>query len=92
MLNAVSSSRRSCVTKYTKIRQAPKLIREAAIKRRENGAVLASFPGLPCFYLPFVFTIIHGSGRPFPCIIVNVNGRSKWERLGTEAVKPLCSD
>ena len=25
---------------------------------------LASFPGLTCFYLPFVFTIIHGSGRP----------------------------
>ena len=25
---------------------------------------LASFPGLPRFYLPFAFTIIHGSGRP----------------------------
>ena len=25
---------------------------------------LASFPGLPCFYLPFAFTITHGSGRP----------------------------
>ena len=36
------------------------------------GINLASFPGLPCFYLPFVFTIIHGSGRifvdlPIPC-------------------------
>ena len=24
---------------------------------------LASFPGLPCFYLPFAFTIIHWGGR-----------------------------
>ena len=29
-----------------------------------RGLVLASFPGLPRFYLLFVFTIIHGSGRP----------------------------
>ena len=44
----------------------------------------ASFPGLPPFYLPFGFTIIHGSGRrafkffadlPILCIIVNTNGR-----------------
>ena len=25
---------------------------------------VASFPDLPCFYLPFAFTIIHGSRRP----------------------------
>ena len=25
---------------------------------------VASFPGLPSFYLPFAFTIIHGSERP----------------------------
>ena len=37
----------------------------------------ASFPGLPRFYLPFAFTIIHGSRRPVlrqTCIIVNANG------------------
>ena len=27
------------------------------------SAHIASFPGLPCFYLPFAFTIIHGSRR-----------------------------
>ena len=29
-----------------------------------GGGELALFPGLPHFYLLFVFTIIHGSGRP----------------------------
>ena len=45
---------------------------------------VASFPGLPHFYLPFVFTIIHGSGRPAK------NG----ERLGafiTWSPKKLCN-
>ena len=36
-------------------------------------------PKMCNFYLPFAFTIIHGSGRPaglpLPCIIVNANGR-----------------
>ena len=46
--------------------------------------MVASFPGLPCFYLTFGSTIIHGS-RIFanlliPCIIVNANGRSKGGR------------
>ena len=27
--------------------------------------VVASVPGLPRFYLPFAFTIIHGNRRPF---------------------------
>ena len=63
--------------------------------------ILASFPGLPRFYLPFAFTIIHGSGRPvlifvglpISCIIVNANGSSKRERPGTEAriIVVLCS-
>ena len=42
----------------------------------------ATFPGLPCFYLPFAFIIIHEIGRsaktffaglPLPCVIVNAN-------------------
>ena len=48
-----------------------------------GGSNLASFPGLPCLYLPFVFTIVHGSGRF--CIVVNVNGRLNWGRSETEA-------
>ena len=48
-----------------------------------GGLSLALFLGLPLFYLPFVFTMIHGSGRLR--IIVNVNGRSKRGRPGTEA-------
>ena len=43
---------------------------------------LASFPGLPRFYLPFAFTIIHRSGIPK---IVNANKRSKRGRPGTES-------
>ena len=36
----------------------------------------ASFPGLPRFYLPFAFTIIHGSRRPGrPGNIHDVSGR-----------------
>ena len=26
-------------------------------------SILTSFPGLPCLYLPFAFSLIHGSGR-----------------------------
>ena len=33
-------------------------------RERQWATKLASFPGLPCFYLPFVSTIIHRSGRP----------------------------
>ena len=59
----------------------------------EHRIILASFPGLPRFYLPFAFTIIHGSrrpvlifvGLPISCIIVNANGSSKRGRPGTEA-------
>ena len=29
-----------------------------------TGILIASFPSLAWFYLPFAFTIIHGSGRP----------------------------
>ena len=44
---------------------------------------VALFPGLPRFYLPFVFITIHGIGKSvenenqssLPCIIVNANGR-----------------
>ena len=55
---------------------------------------IASFPGLPRFYFPFAFTIIHGSRRPvfwffinlpILCITVNAKARSKWGRPGTEA-------
>ena len=37
-----------------------------SLKDLEMGRriILASFPGLPRFYLPFAFTIIHQSGRP----------------------------
>ena len=48
---------------------------------------LALFPGLPCFWLPLVCTIIHRSGKPLLCIIVNTNGRSKQGRLGNEAIE-----
>ena len=55
---------------------------------------IASFSGLPHFYLPFAFTIIHGSRRParfsltsILCIIVNTNGRSKRGRPRTEAMR-----
>ena len=47
----------------------------------QRKSKIASFPDLPHFYLPFAFTIIHGSRRPaknglsLPCIIVNANGR-----------------
>ena len=68
-----------------------------AIKVRKSDTIkyVASFPGLPCFYLLFAFTVIHGSGRPvkifvdlpIPCIIVNANRRSKRGRPGTEANK-----
>ena len=39
--------------------------------------LLASFPSLPHFYLPFAFIIIHGIGEKFlfPCVIVKANGR-----------------
>ena len=40
------------------------------------GDYLASFPGLPHFYLPFVFTIIHRSRRRGrPGSIHHVSGR-----------------
>ena len=59
---------------------------------------VASFPGLPRFYLPFVFIILHESGRPvlifvdllIPCVIVNAKGRSKRGRPGTEASMSGC--
>ena len=38
---------------------------------------LASFPGLPGFYFPFVFTIIHGSGR-------SVKMGKAWEHSSRE--------
>ena len=39
--------------------------------------VVASFPGLPHFYRPFAFTIIHRSGRPAKM------GKA-WEHLSRE--------
>ena len=36
---------------------------------------VASFPGLPHFYLPFAFTILHGSGRPAK----NKMGKKRFE-------------
>ena len=52
---------------------------------------LASFPGFPRFYLSFVFTIIHGSGRPFSPIfqfhvlLWTQMGDQNGGRPGTEA-------
>lgn len=48
---------------------------------------LASYPGLPHFYLPFVFTLIHGNRGPaFASVYyVNANGRYKQDRPGNEA-------
>ena len=46
---------------------------------------IALFPGLLCFYLLFVFTIIHGSGLPLLYIlIVNASGRQKQGRPGEQ--------
>ena len=45
---------------------------------------IALFPGLPCFYLLFAFTIKHGSGLPLLCIIVNANGSQKQGRPGEQ--------
>ena len=43
----------------------------------QTYTTLAPFPGLPHFYLPFVFIIIHRSGRPAkrPGSINHVSGR-----------------
>ena len=50
---------------------------------------LASFTGLPHFYLSFAFIIIHGSDLPFLCIIVNTNGTQKWGRPRNDLYIPL---
>ena len=44
-------------------------------------SALASFPGLPHFDLPFVFTVIHGSRRP----------AKKWGRPGMRLSQPTLS-
>ena len=48
---------------------------------------ISSFPGLPHFYLPFAFTIIHICS----CVLmhVNANGRHKRGRAGNKAIS-LC--
>ena len=40
------------------------LVHRVAGKSANSSLKLASFPDLPHFYLPFVFTVIHGSGSP----------------------------
>ena len=55
--------------------------------------LLASFPGLPRFYLLFVFTIIHGSRGPVlhSCVLLWTQmGGKNWRGLGTRQVSP-CS-
>ena len=47
---------------------------------------IASFPGLPHFFLPFAFTVIHGSGIPLLYSIVNTNRSQKQGGLGTRLV------
>ena len=64
-----------------------------------SGTTIASFPGLPHFFvLWFAFSIIHGSRRaaknfsavlPFLCIILNTNQRTKnGGGLGIGLVRP----
>ena len=50
------------------------------VRTRTHGYcdVLVSFPGFPCFYLPFAFTIIHRNGRPAK------KNRKAWEYLSRE--------
>ena len=69
---------RYCLWLYT----LPNLVHYC--NRVAPSCTLASFPGLHRFYLPFAFTIIHGSDLPIPCIVVNANGTSKQGRPGTE--------
>ena len=38
------------------------LDKSQSLKVPSSGVTVASFPGLPHFYLPFAFTLIHGSG------------------------------
>ena len=54
---------------------------------RGTRSCLASFPGLSRFYLPFAFTIIHGSGRPAMIFrSCERKGKIKTGRPGTEWV------
>ena len=54
-----------------------------ATKRAGFYDCVASFPGLPRFYLPFAFTIIHGGGTPGrPGSIDHVSGREVGRRGG----------
>ena len=43
---------------------------------------ISLFPDLPCSYLPFAFTIIHGSGLLFLCILTCEH---KWKAKMGEA-------
>ena len=43
--------------------------------------LLALFPGLPRFYLPFVFTIIHGSGVPRLLLLFLVEVKSSHKLM-----------
>ena len=56
------------------------------IKLLPHCHTLASFPGLPHFYLSFAFTIIHRSGLPIVCIIVNANRSQNDGGLGMRVV------
>ena len=58
--------------------------RIGTIKLLPHCHTLASFPGLPRFYLLFAFTIIHESGLPLLCIVVNANRSKKQGRPGNE--------
>ena len=50
-------------------------------------SVTSLVPRPPLFLLPLAHTIIHRSGSPLLCIIVNTNGRQKQGRPGNEAIE-----
>ena len=50
---------------------------------------LASFPGLPQFYLPFMFTIMHGSGGPAKNEEGWDHSSCEWTRGGRRGEGPI---
>ena len=69
LLNLITKKSSSEKARYVAISLVNKCLRCTVQKHYGTGTAdpsynLVSFPCLPCFYLLFAFTIIHGSKRP----------------------------